>query len=235
MGSQSVRAVWSPDGRRVAWVVATPNSAEIWHQAADGSGSPTMLARDPRGLYEVVFSPDGEWFLYRTDDVSEGLGNIYARRTSGDTTTIEVAVSAAEETAPAVSPDGRWVAYAARIGTAKEVIVRPFPEVETGRVQVSSGGGAEPLWSRDGRTLYYRNPGRGQILAATMNPDGTFPGDGRSIIHQSPVREFWDNDDTRQYALLPDGSGFLMLRRVWNTADSTATRLILRERIVPAR
>jgi hypothetical protein len=68
-----------------------------------------------------------------------------------------------------------------------------------------------------------------------MDPDGTFPSDGRSVVHQSAVREFWDNDDTRQLTLLPDGSGFLMLRRMWSTADSTVSRLILREQIVPPK
>jgi len=236
MGTQSARAVWSPDGQRLAWVVVDPDgSAVIWHQAADGSGTPAVLATDPRGLYEVAFSPDGEWLLFRTDDVAEGRGNIYARRLTGDTTTIGVAVSDAEETSPAISPDGRWVAYASRSGSDKEIIVRPFPNVDAGRVQVSSGGGTEPLWSSDGRTLYYRRPGRGQILAATMSRDGTLPSEGRSIVHQSTVREFWDNDDTRQYALLPDGSGFLMMQRIRATTDSSRTRLILREQIVPAR
>ena len=232
LGTQSARAVWSPDGRRIAWVVVDESGiAQIFHQAADGSGAPTVLLRDPRGLYEVGYSPDGQWLLYRTDDVGPGRGNIYARRLNGDTTTIAVAASDAEETSATVSPDGRWVAYAVRIGEIKEIVVRPFPGVDAGRVQVSMGGGSEPLWSRDGRTLYFRDPGRGQILAATMDADGHFPSSGRSVVFRSNVREYWDNDDTRHYAFMPDGTGFLMMRRIWQTADSSATRLILRERV----
>ena len=230
MGAQSARAVWSPDGRRVAWVVVGEDGgAEIWHQAADGSGAPTALARDARGLYEVNFSPDGQWLLYRTDDVAAGRGNIYARRLIGDTTSIPVAASDAEETSAAVSPDGRWIAYAVRIDAIKEVVVRPFPNVEDGRVQVSMGGGTEPLWSHDSRTLYFRDPLQGRILAAAMDSDGRFPRDGRSVVSQSAIREYWDNDDTRQYSLMPDGKGFLMMRRVRLTADSSRARLVLRE------
>jgi serine/threonine-protein kinase len=235
MGVQSVRATWSPDGRWIVWiVVGEGGKAEVWRQAADGSGVPTVLVQDPRGVYETVFSPDGNWLLYRTDDVAAGRGNIYARRTIGDTTAIPIAESDAEETSATVSPDGRWVAYAARIGAIKEIIVRPFPNIEDGRVQVSNGGGTEPLWSRDGRTLYYRKVGWGQIVAARMGPNGTFPRDRRSVVVQSAIREYWDNDDTRQYSLTPDGKGFLMMRRIRSTAGSSPMHLVLREHFLPA-
>jgi len=234
LGVQSARAVWSPDGGRIAWVmVGEDGRAQIWQQAADGSGAPTVLVDDPRGVYEVSFSPDGEWLLYRTDDVAAGSGDIYARRTRGDTAAIPVAATDVEETSATVSPDGRWVAYSARLGLEKEVIVRPFPEVEAGRVQVSNGGGHEPHWSHDGRTLYYRNPLEGQVVAATMGPDGTFPSDGRSVAFQYALGEYWDNDDTRQYSLTPDGTGFLMMRRLRAGVGSSPMRLILREQIVP--
>ncbi len=230
MGTQSARGVWAPDGQRIAWVmVGDDGNAQIWQQAADGSGAPTLLVSDPRGVFEVNFSPNGEWVLYRTDDVSDGNGDIYARRLSGDTTAIPVATSDAEETSPAISPDGRWIAYAERIGFAKEVIVRPFPDVDAGRVQVSNGGGTEPLWSRDGQTLYYRDPGRGQMITATP----PFSGGGRRMVFQAPVLEYWDNDDTRQYTLAPDGSGLLMMRRLLSSTASGGMRLILRERIIP--
>jgi len=236
MGVQSARAAWSPDGQRIAWVMAAGDGkAQIWQRAADGSGTPTLVVDDPRGVWEVGFSPDGEWLLYRTDDVAAGSGDIYARRTGGDTASIPVAATEVEETSATISPDGRWVAYSARLGLQKEVIVRPFPDVEAGRVQVSNGGGTEPLWSRDGRTLYYRKPGQGQILSATMVPDGTFPIDGRSVVFEYPLGEFWDNDDTRQYSLTPDGTGFLLMRRLRAGAGSTPMRLILREQIVPPR
>ena len=234
MGTQSARAVWSPDGRRIAWVSDdTGSRVAVWQQAADGSGHPTLLVDDPRGVYEINFSPDGQWLLYRTDDVAIGNGDIYARRTSGDTTTIPIATSPAEETGAAVSPDGRWVAYAGKIGARKEIIVRPFPDVAGARVQVSNGGGQEPLWSRDSRTLYYRQASEGQIIAATMEPDGTFPASGRSVVWQGTPDEYWENDDSRQYALTPDGQGFLLMRRIRSPAGAAAMHLVLREHFVP--
>ncbi len=234
MGTQSSRAVWSPDGRRLAWVsVDSTSHAAVWQQAADGSGSPSILVDEPRGVYEVNFGPDGQWLLYRTDDVAVGNGDIYARRISGDTTTIPIATTEAEETSPTVSPDGHWVAYAEKIGAAKEIIVRPFPNVGDGRVQVSNGGGQEPLWSRDGRTLYYREARQGQIIAATMDANGGFPASGQSVVWQGAPDEYWQNDDTRQYVLTPDGKGFLLMRRIRAAGGETQMHLVLREHFLP--
>jgi len=67
-----------------------------------------------------------------------------------------------------------------------------------------------------------------------MDPDGRFPRDGRSVVFQSAIREYWDNDDTRQYSLMPDGKSFLMMRRIRLAADSSRARLILREHVLPA-
>src|SRR5690606_14118948 len=97
MGTQSSLAVWTPDGRRIALIsVVSASHAAVWQQAADGSGSPSILVDEPRGIYEINFSPDGQWLLYRTDDVAVGNGDIYARRVTGDTTTIPIATTVAE-------------------------------------------------------------------------------------------------------------------------------------------
>ena len=71
------------------------------------------------------------------------------------------------------------------------------------------------------------------LLAATMGPDGTFASDGRPVVFQAPVLEYWDNDDTRQYSLAPDGTGLLLMRRLRPTAGASALRLILLEHVVP--
>ena len=61
------------------------------------------------------------------------------------------------ETVPQVSPDGRWMAYTSDETGQNEIYVRPFPEVNEGKWQVSTGGGDSPLWSPDGRELFYRS------------------------------------------------------------------------------
>ena len=89
------------------------------------------------------------------------------RAMSGDTTVLAIAANqAAIETMPRVSPDGRWVAFITNESGRDEVVVQPFPG-PGGRVQVSTGGASEPVWSRDGRRLFYRGDGR--LMAAVLS------------------------------------------------------------------
>jgi dipeptidyl aminopeptidase/acylaminoacyl peptidase len=170
------------------------------------------MVNEARDLYDAVFSPDGQWLLYRTDDNAPGNGDIYARRLSGDTTSIPIAVTPAEETSPDVSPDGNWIAYAERVGDRKEVVVRSFPDPSRSRTQVSSGGGTEPRWSPDGRTLIYRKSG-GTFASVTIATDGAFRVVREALIGGDGA-DYLRNNDARQWDLMPNGRELLVARLV---------------------
>ncbi|MEP6591763.1 MAG: protein kinase [Gemmatimonadota bacterium] len=167
------RPAWSPDGRQVAFVRDSGAGGDIYARAADGGGADHLLAKLDRALQEVVWSPDGRWLLVRTDNGARGNGDIYAVRTDGDTTVLPVATSDFGEIQPTLSPDGRWVAYVSNESGANEVYVRPFPDAESGKWQVSNGGGASPVWARDGRTIYFINPAL-RMMAAAVSSTPTF-------------------------------------------------------------
>ena len=76
------------------------------------------------------------------------------------------------EAQPQISPDGRWMAYTSDESGQYEVYVRPFPEVEKGKWQVSTSGGDSPLWSRDGRELLYRSGDA--VMAVSVKTEPTF-------------------------------------------------------------
>ena len=76
-------------------------------------------------------------------------------RVGGDTTPVRLVTSPFTELTPSVSPDSRWLAYVSNESGTNEVYVRPFPNTDAGRWQVSVSGGWEPRWSRDGRTLFF--------------------------------------------------------------------------------
>lgn len=110
----------------------------------------------------------------------------------------------------ALSPDGRWVAYQSIESGAMEIYVRPFPNVMSGRWQISDGGGFAPLWSRDGQEIFYRNAS--SIVAVRVRTDPVFtvmtPGPlfnlaGYVLAGQRGVR----------YDVGPDGR-FLLLKSV---------------------
>ena len=89
-----------------------------------------------------TLTPDGSWVIYRT--AANPTRDIYAQKI-GETTAIPVAASPNfAENAPAISPDGRWIAYVSDETGEPQVYVRPFPDVDAGRWQVSNGPGVSP-------------------------------------------------------------------------------------------
>jgi len=175
------RPAWSPDGRMVAFVRDTAGGGDVYARAVDGSGEERRLTHLGSAAQEVVWSPDGRWIVVRTDNSDAGNGDIVGVSTSGDTTPVRLVASPFTELHPAVSPDGRWLAYSSNEAGTYEVYVRPFPKTETGRWQVSTAGGTQPVWSRDGRELFFLD-GAPRLIAARLGP-----GPGFSVVDLKPL------------------------------------------------
>ena len=107
---------------------------------------------------------------------------------------------------PQISHDGRWIAYFSNESGQNEVYVRPFPQVDSGKWQVSSGGGREPRWSPNGRELFYRSGDA--MMAVPVNTEPTFKAGAPEKLfrgaYYSSVGEMWD--------MSPDGKRFLMIK-----------------------
>lgn len=89
-----------------------------------------------------------------------------------------------EEFHPALSPDGRWLAYASGEGSRVEVFVRPYPDIGDGQYQVSRTGGIRPQWSLDGSRLYFmsRQPGRVELMVAAVSGATSFAAGTPSVV-----------------------------------------------------
>ncbi len=119
-----------------------------------------------------------------------------------------VATVASDERQPAVSPDGRWLAYVSDESGNNEVYLRPFPNTSDGRTQVSTGGGERPKWTRKGRQLFYRNTSRNELVAVEV-----IPGPGSTLPVSEPETLFsLDPYVTSDYDVAEDGR-FVMIRR----------------------
>jgi Tol biopolymer transport system component len=110
--------------------------------------------------------------VVRTETSARGNGDIVAVRTGGDST-VDVAATGAAELSPALSPDGRWVAYLSNESGGNEIYVKPFPNVDAGKWQVSNGAFASPVWSRDGKELYFIDAGY-RLVAAQIGTGAGF-------------------------------------------------------------
>ncbi|HXY70399.1 MAG TPA: protein kinase [Gemmatimonadales bacterium] len=203
------RPAWSPDGRTVAFVRDTTGASLVIAHAADGSGPDRRLARLDRTAQEIDWTRDGKWLVLRTDNGAPGAGDIVGVRVGGDTTPVSLVASPFTELHPAVSPDGRWLAYTSNESGANEVYVRPFPDTQGARWQVSNGGGDEPRWSPDGRELYYLDPSL-RLMAAAVTRGAAFATSGvRPLFSTAP---YFNEAFHQSYEVAPDGRSFYFLR-----------------------
>ena len=161
---------WTRDGRRVAFIrfLGEPGR-EIIARAWDRSGADTLLFRDSSAmLFDFGLGPAGGWSVLRrggTGGINDGRDILLAPADSLARFRPLVATPAAE-VSPAISPDGRWLAYASNESGRYETYVQPLPGPGP-RLQVSITGGTEPLWSPQGGTLFYRSAER-RIMAARL-------------------------------------------------------------------
>ncbi|HKT61076.1 MAG TPA: protein kinase, partial [Gemmatimonadales bacterium] len=206
------RATWSGDGRSVVYISDLGAGAgDPVTRRADGTGAPRVMLHIKGWTFgQVVPTKDGRWLVLRRSTAEAGNGDIFAVKV-GDTTLVPLVTSAARELSPAVSPDGRWLAYSSDESGTSEVYVRPFPDAATARWQVSASGGTNPLWSRDGRELFYMN-GHGEMATVPIASGPTF-GAGEPRVLFS-VGNYTVGGNAGVYDISPDGKRFLMVRPV---------------------
>ena len=223
-GGQDRRPTWSPDGSTIAFIRDSLNGGGVYGIATDGSGGERVLARISRPIQEVVWSPDGEWLVVRTDNGTAGAGDLVALRTSDPATEVPLAASKFTEMHPAISPDGRWLAYISDETGANEVYVRPFPSPTGGRWQVSNGGGTSPAWSPDGRELFFIDNANRMVAAELRTATGLEVVGLRPLFE---VRGFALDVFHQSFAVAADGKGFVMLRQVSTGAQATKPTIVL--------
>jgi len=131
-----------------------------------------------------------------------------------------------EELLPKISPDGQWMAYVSDETGEAQVYVRPFPEVDKGKRQVSTSGGSSPLWSPDGRELFYRNGD--SVMAVQMGPDLKFGTPKKLFSGTYDVPYEVDFSRQTMWDISPDGKRFLMLKLV-GTGDDKSTSPVPRK------
>ena len=177
----NVSPAWTADGRSIVYATGkTENQTALFRRRADGTGPVDTLldhavvpGLGTRGILQVVPTRDTTQFILQVGNCAACGDLALARR--GDTTTVSLATNfRIAFIDPALSPDGRWLAYASTETPGRfEVYVRPFPDVNAGRVQVSQGGGNEPRWAHSGKELFFRNA-TGALVAAAVLPAATF-------------------------------------------------------------
>jgi Tol biopolymer transport system component/tRNA A-37 threonylcarbamoyl transferase component Bud32 len=216
---------WSADGSRILFrsnalgIRTGTGDGTIDTVHADGSGQPAPLFERPGSTEEAVASRDGRWIVVRTGDRGRNQNTDILYFPTSDPSAIRSFIASLfNERSPDLSPDDRWLAYVSDESGQDEVYVRPFPG-PGGLLQVSVGGGAEPVWSKSGRELFYRSGT--SVLAATL----TFDQRVRVLMRRTllPGGGFTFNGNHAQYDVLPGDSTFVFVR---TGGDSVQTILV---------
>jgi serine/threonine-protein kinase len=206
-GTNNQRPRWSHDGREIVFVSDRGGIPALYRQRADGSTPARRIATEPRGLGEGFESNDGTWLVLRSGDAV--CCDILGMRSSGDSTPLPLVATSFRERAPSLSADGHWLAYASDETGRFEVFVRPFPDVNSGRWQISSEGGTSPRWSRQGNELFFLD-GANDMQAVRVATRPTF-----GILEKRRLfsaNGYFASPWAQAYDVAPDDRRFLMLR-----------------------
>ena len=207
-GGVSYNPMPSPDGKSVVYEAVRDGTAGLFRTGLDGAKEERLTSTKEAHI-PSSFAPDGRSVAF-TAGGRNGRSEIWTVSLEGDRTPAPLLQAPYNVGAGTFSPDGHSLAYISDESGRFEVYVRPHPG-PGGRVQISTGGGVEPLWSPNGRELFFRNgddflaadiakgavleAGRPRVLFSRRNPPG-----GSGIRY----------DVIARYAVSPDGQRFLM-------------------------
>jgi serine/threonine-protein kinase len=213
----SATPLWTPDGKRIAFSSGYLGREAVYWKAADGTGEDEKLGSELPLQKPWSWSRDGKTLLLA--EASRVSYNIGILSIEGDRNRRPLLQEKHHEICPKTSPDGRWMAYASTESGKAEVYVRPFPDVNKGKWQVSTSGGVDPLWSPDGRELFYRN---GEVvMAVSVKPDPTFSFETPKTLFRGTYVST-SAIDHHPWDISPDGKRFLMMKQSGSTGEGFA-------------
>ncbi|HUJ50765.1 MAG TPA: protein kinase [Bryobacteraceae bacterium] len=219
-------AIWTPDGRYLAFRSLNVGAPGIYWTRSDGSGEAQRLTE--RNVQETPysFSPDGKRLAFHQIG-SGGSVDIFTAEIEGDRAHPKLGNpelflrTSFNKVYPAISPDGRWLAYSSNQSGVLELYVRPFTS-SGGQWQISTGGGMHPVWSKAARELLFQSSDHRVMVASySVQGDTLVPGKPRPwsetrLLDLGGIANFdLSPDGKRLAAVLPaDGGGERPLTRL---------------------
>jgi len=203
-----VTPLWSPDGSFIVYSEAAGGTFP--HIVRRGFNDAKASDVSPRGPFQFAgsFTPDGRTLYYVREDARRQADILSLDMTTKRSTPI--LSSNFMEMDPAVSPDGKWLAYSAD-GTGDRQLYLIALGGDARPIRISTNGGGTPQWRRDGREIVYRSA-EGFIISAVPGPSGRWD--------DATTRELFRVPDLQRFAVLPDGQSFLVQRGSPGPSDS---------------
>jgi serine/threonine-protein kinase len=208
------RPVWTPDGKRLTFNNGRTGRQIMWSIPVDRSGPEERLTSIGVGHHPSSWSPDGRVLAFDSDDDS-GAGDVGVLELDRDRKPRPFAATRFVEGSPKFSPDGRWIAYSSNESGRNEIYAQAYPGPGP-KLQISIGGGTDPVWARDGKELFYRNGDNMMVVEIRLQPS-LAPGKPR-VLWTGPYARGLSSQcspagtTNSNYDVTPDGQRFLMIQ-----------------------
>jgi serine/threonine protein kinase len=203
--------IWSPDEASVLWMSARNTGFGFYVKGTAGSGGEEPISwSSPTPLNVRVptdWSRDGRFLLY-TSSPPDWILQMWILPMTGERKPHAFVHSQSSEREGQFSPDGQWVAYSSNESARWQVYVVPFPG-PGGKYQISTGGGQQPRWRRDGKELYFLTPDK-KLMAVSVKAGATFEFGEPAVLFQTRAREPLSSEEVFTYDVSPDGQRFLI-------------------------
>jgi serine/threonine-protein kinase len=209
-------ANWSPDGRSLTYNSFRAGDLGIYRVRPGTAAPAESLFASARLAYSGIWTADGAALVTIASSIlPDSKTDIGILRNGGRGPLEPLIASRFDDQYPALSPDNQWLAYTSVLSGREEVYVRAFAN-DDNQVQVSLNGGSEPVWSRDGKEVYFRESaasGMGGGISLTAATLTTTP--ALTVISRQPLFSALDivsaNPHTN-YDVSPDGHSFAVVR-----------------------
>ncbi len=227
--------LWSLDGKRIVFASSREGNYGVHWKAADGTGEVEGVGWLPaRLIIPNSWSHDGKTLLLTEWANIPPRFDISMLSMEEDRVNTILLQGGYSEAQPRISPNGLWMGYVSDESGRNEIYVRPFPDVDKERWPISTSGGDSPLWSPDGRELFYRSGTA--IMAVAVETEPTFKFEAPEELFQGTYVSFtapvYGQIENNPWDISPDGKRFLMMKPTAATDDESATGISRKINIV---
>ena len=222
--SSQSSSLFSPDESRVAYTSINSNQTAIYTRASNGSGGEDVIVSGTALSFPDSWSRDGKYILYETNAGSKTKLDLWILPMFGDGTPFPYLQSDFVESHAQFSPDGRWIAYSSDESGRAEVYIQSFP-IGSGKWQVSTAGGDQAQWRRDGKELFYISSDR-SLMALAIGAGASLDVGRPESLFQTTVPVTGLSDDRNNYVPTQDGQRFVVNSLV-NAENTQPLTLVL--------
>jgi eukaryotic-like serine/threonine-protein kinase len=205
--------IWTPDGKRLTYRGTRVGTRNLFWRMADGTGAEERLTTGESNQAPSSWSPDGQVLAFTDQSPTTGSRVLLLRLAERQQQPLHQ--STFSELTGRFSPDGRWLAYSSDESGRSEIYVEPYP-ASAGKSQVSTEGGVLPVWSRNGRELFYRNENK--IMTADITTQPSFSAGEPRMLFQG---------EYGGYDVSPDGQRFLMIKPSEQTSSTSLNQVVV--------